>query len=278
MPKEITKDELQALSALNKGAIKKYGKLSSFFTEDPEEGTIKDLPFLVSEKYDESMKAAVSDILNDELFDKRQKAIILERAAQEELEKHMLEVDEIVNKYREDTEALKEEIEEDLELTRRIYAKKDKKELEYYEDTLSRLKTDLFMSEDPAAIERIAKDLLKGAEKDPALAKLLTRNGYLFAEQAKAVTNDPAELSRLRAKLSGVLTEAKDLSYRPDEKALMKMRDNLNEAIYDPTAGKRRINKLMDQYVRQAATLKAQHEQERLEEIKKEAAIMARGY
>lgn len=279
----LTAEEKAAIKGLNKTALKDYEKRESFAKEITiEEGegdyrrpikSRKSHSVIIAEEFVQKVREAVSQIMTDELYDARQKAVMIERTVAEKREEYLGKIDELIEEHNEPLDEIGGYIDAELAAHERI-TPAEQREIEFQTaETMGRVKTELLMSPSPERIVDTFDKLLKQAEHNQYTARFLSHHGYLFLER---LSQFPESVGRDRA-VSSIrqgINKAQGDMLDDKARALVKMRSNLKEMRRSGIEGKRLINHHVEPLIRKARELVREHELAEQKRIEAEAQRM----
>lgn len=247
---ELTNEEREQLSKImNKEAYNDFLQHEDPFTtvdsRTPEQVKAGQTPNIVKYSHTLSMGKEFKDkldefilsVTNDELYDKRQQGVLIERKAQELKAEYLEQVEQYTKEKGESRKELLEYLEAEIHAHERI-TPIEQKEIEFTERELTgRVKTDLMMAAEANNVSKIFDDLMKKAEHDKYTARFLANNGYLFLERLNQLGADHGQIRTLGSEIS----KAKQFMYSDRQKVLDKAYAEIKRAGLSGADGKRVI-------------------------------------
>lgn len=252
MPFELTNEEREQLSKImNKEAYKDFLQHENPFTtvdtRTEEQVKAGQTPSIVKythtlsigKEFKEKLDEFILSVSNDELYDKRQKGVLIERKAQELQAEYLEKIEQYTKEKGESRKELLDYLEAEIHAHERI-TPIEQKEIEFTERELTgRVKTDLMMATEPGNVSKIFDDLMKKAEHDKYTARFLANNGYLFLERLNQLGVDHGKIRTL----GGEIGKAKQFMYSDRQKVLDKAYAEIKRAGLSGTDGKRVIER-----------------------------------
>ncbi len=253
----ITKEEFKEVS-------KDYPELVQIYQKVHISPALK-----LAEKFNEDMEVEVEKVINDEIYDKRQKAVQIGRTLDERSDAYLSKIENDIEERTETIEDIKDFIEEEIEeIERKVGRGFKKKEFEA-EVVLRQIKSSLSLAKNKEEVINIAKTIGERAEKNSLKAQVLANNIYVFVDRAKELIQDEKELFFIQSSLEQILKRVEELVYPSSYLILRKMRSNISNFDSGSTGGKRLIKNMVQKYRREMERLEKEYEYEQFVEIHK---------
>ncbi|WP_197250802.1 hypothetical protein, partial [Bacillus tropicus] len=196
-------------------------------------------PVKVAEEFKTEMMKKARDFANDELWDERQTALQIKRAA-EETEQPYLE--KIQNEVA-DLSEMKEVLERYLTKQHNTWydvVKHEEKKLGAVD--VSQMKTDVMLAESPKEILSLFRSYMMTAEDNEALSNVLYRNAHIFIERMNGFDVD----HKTKGIFKGYIGKAKENGQTEEQKLSRAMLDVLAVTNVSGAAGERLIKQFSD--------------------------------
>lgn len=277
---KLTAEEKTALKGVNKTTLNEYESRESFSKDFITDNVIglpstvkKSFTVLEAEQYVQTVQKEISKIMNDDVYDARQKAVMLERIALDKQEEYFKKIDDLLEAHNEPFDDINEYLDAEINAHERV-TPLEQREIEFTnQETMSRVKTDLMLSTTPDKVADSFKKLLDQSQHNRYKARFLAHNGYLFLERISQLPEGP-ERDRAFSIIRMGINKAQNAMQTDKGRALAKMKKNLGEMKRTGEDGKRLIKQNADQIIKRAQELARQHKYAEQRKVENEALIL----
>lgn len=258
---EITPEEMQAVEKIvPREFLEDYKTVEHFYTEyDPrteEERRLnhktliykKTPAFQLFEKFKKEVDAEIEKIMNDDLYDERQKRVLIHRIVDEKAAEYKAKIDEKMKEYQEKVQNVKEYLLQAVNATEKL-SPVEQRELELvYKESEGETRTALMTAFSPSQVLAIFNKMLDQAKYNKHKARFLAKNGYLFMQRVHETAEDKNEANRYVTEVLKGVKKAEQYAYSTEQLTLRKMLNNTNTFRQNGLEGIRLINHYVRKY------------------------------
>lgn len=194
----------------------------------------------IVESYTKEMNKSVEKYMADDLYDERQTQVMIGRAADEQGEKYLQQLESKVQDFAFKVAYLTGFTDETIKILDRETVKELEKNSYYYSDLENVIRTKLSLANTAEDIAGVFRKYENDLEGNQALARFLFSKGHLFMDRLYQITGGNPRHQDM-THIHRIINKAEMGAYRPEQKALSEFRKELDMKRHETGDSAKRI-------------------------------------